>query len=42
MLPIRKKISKETAAFWTSVRSASKKVEQWPRWKRELKVTQYS
>jgi hypothetical protein len=42
MMIIRKKINSRTKAFQDSTGDAREKVEQWPSWKRNLKVTQYS
>jgi len=39
---LTKKINSETSSFWKSVRDARVKVEKWPSWKRNLKVTQFS
>lgn len=39
---IRKKTNSENKTFWDSTRDAREKVEQWPSWKRNLRVTQYS
>ena len=39
---IKKKTNSENKTFWDSTRDARVKVEQWPSWKRNLKVTQYS
>lgn len=39
---LTKKINSETKTFWDSTRDARVKVEQWPSWKRNLKVTQFS
>ena len=39
---LTKRINKETISFWESTRDARIKVEKWPSWKRNLKVTQYS
>ena len=42
MMVIKKKTNSENKTFWDSTRNARVKVEQWPSWKRNLKVTQYS
>ncbi|MBW2005334.1 MAG: hypothetical protein JRF31_03400 [Deltaproteobacteria bacterium] len=42
MMTIKKKTNSETKTFWDSTKDAREKVEQWPSWKRNLKVTQYS
>ena len=39
---ITKKTNSENKTFWDSTRDARVKVEQWPSWKRNLRVTQYS
>ena len=39
---ITKKTNSENKTFWDSTRDAREKVEQWPSWKRNLRVTQYS
>jgi hypothetical protein len=41
-MAITKKTNSENKSFWESTRDARVKVEQWPSWKRNLKVTQYS
>lgn len=41
-MPLKKKINSETKDFWLSVERASRKIKKWPKWKRNLKVTQYS
>ena len=41
-MTITKKVNSENKAFWESAREARGKVETWPDWKRNLKVTQYS
>jgi len=41
-MAIKKKTNSENKTFWDSTRDARVKVEQWPSWKRNLKVTQYS
>jgi hypothetical protein len=39
---IKKKTNSENKTFWDSTRDTRVKVEQWPSWKRNLKVTQHS
>lgn len=39
---ITKKTNSENKTFWDSTRDARVKVEKWPSWKRNLRVTQYS
>ena len=41
-MAITKKTDKDSKSFWQSVESARAKVESWPAWKRDLKVTQFS
>jgi hypothetical protein len=41
-MAITKKTNKENKSFWESTREARVKVEQWPSWKRNLKVSQFS
>ena len=41
-MAITKKTSSENKSFWESTREARVKVEQWPSWKRNLKVSQFS
>jgi len=41
-MAITKKINSETDSFWRSTREARVKVEKWPSWKRNLRVTQFS
>jgi hypothetical protein len=41
-MAITKRNSSETLSFWSSTKSAREKVEKWPTWKRNLKVTQFS
>jgi len=41
-MPITKKTDGESKTFWHSTENARTKVESWPSWKRNLKVTQYS
>ena len=41
-MAITKRTNKENSSFWESTRDARVKVEKWPSWKRNLKVTQYS
>lgn len=39
-MTITKKINSENSSFWESVRDAHEKIEGWPSWKRNLKVTE--
>lgn len=41
-MAITKKTNNENKSFWESTREARVKVEQWPSWKRNLKVSQFS
>jgi hypothetical protein len=41
-MAITKKTNSENSSFWESTRDARVKVENWPSWKRNLRVTQYS
>ena len=41
-MSITKKTSSENKSFWESTREARVRVEQWPTWKRNLKVSQFS
>jgi hypothetical protein len=41
-MAITKKTNSENKSFWESTGDAHVKVEHWPSWKRNLRVSQYS
>jgi hypothetical protein len=41
-MAIKQKNDSESKSFWKSTRDARVKVESWPSWKRNLRVSQYS
>lgn len=41
-MSITKNTDNESKSFWRSAENAHDKVERWPAWKRNLKVTKYS
>lgn len=41
-MAITKKTSRENVGFWESTKDAREKIKNWPTWKRNLKVTQFS
>ena len=41
-MAITKKTNSENSSFWESTRNARVKIEKWPSWKRNLRVTQFS
>lgn len=41
-MPITKKNDSESQEFWQAARETWEKVQQWPEWKRSIRLTEHS